>query len=177
MYNSIDWNNINIQGGTVELSHIEFKLYRVYKMIVLALSRYRSLAYEFVDKHVDNIRKLYFKKIYGVRINLLGQEVADMEYFLNRNGEIKVRKFTGNDGIYKLIDNKSVKIDSEGRGSMWGEANVAKMAQVAYEIIDKETDEKAAAKGIKAENWEMALSKRNYGFNKQWSTGLDHERG
>lgn len=58
----------------------------------------------------EKTTQAYLKFKFGERITKLGEKALNCEYYLLNDGKIKIRKYTGNVGMWKTIDGKSVKV-------------------------------------------------------------------
>jgi hypothetical protein len=176
--NSINWDEVSIGGGTVQLTEVEFRAFAAYRCLYNAMRDGLLGAKELFTVVWGNVLDRYYKLRFGTKLNTFGEVVANIEYCLNKHtGQVKVRRFTGNDGAFKWIKGKLVKVRSSGRFSELSEGNVERARIIATELVDNDLEKKLDEKSKKTEKWEMAMSKRNYGFNTQWVSGLNHERG
>jgi hypothetical protein len=151
-FNGINWDSTYISTRTIHLTEREYAIFSIYKNCHNAIRRYYRAVVEFLSKVKCQVKGWLLTHRYGSRINVFGQEVPNIEYYLGDNGNVYVRKYSKSDGVFRLINGLSVRISDNSTGSMWSEGNVSRMGDIAREMIDAETDAKAYKKTIEVQN-------------------------
>ena len=108
-------------------------IYGIYNCLIIKPKRVIVQMLNIAGRLFDRAEELRLCLIYGKRTTRLGTVVPNVEYYLI-DGGIKVRRFQGIAGAWKMINGREVRCERRARIS------IKQMTENAIEITEKEAD-------------------------------------
>ena len=157
-----DVTMLNIATFITKLLPMNDFVIRLVVKSVIAVHWIRSARKKLKQYVIDKIHGYQ----YGYRFNNFGEKVPNIEYYFDKNRQIKIRKFQGYAGSWTIVGGKRIRIaDRVMTAQVLGESSIENARQIAEELIDQDIDTKVEKRAKMAEEKEMATANRSYGFN------------